>query len=179
MFCFCNKGNKGYIFNLLAVPELPVWASLHTFLTCVICERNAGERAVFLLPCAQSIHLVHKQWQWGLAAAPSARPWGLAAARVLTLAESLIRTPAGAIWSSTLPSLSPLSTWALYSQSETRPKLKSYSTSSCKADWHCCRSLADSGVGASQCSFCGLDCGLVIEITQKALGWNWRDEIVW
>lgn len=103
--------------------------------------------------------------------------------RVLALAESLISTLAGAIWSSTLLSLSPLSTWALYSQPETSPELKSYSASSGKADWPCWHSLADSGTLSSipQCSFRGLDCGLVTEITQKALEWNWREEIelVW
>lgn len=160
-------------------------------LTCVVRERNAGERAVFLLPRAQPVHLVHEQCQRGLVAAPCASPWGLAAgpcahprgvaaARVLALAESLISTPAGAIWSSIFLSLSRLSTWALYAQPETRPKLKSYSASSCKAGCHCCCSLADSGAVSSipQCSFCGLDCGLVTEITQKAFGgWNWREEI--
>lgn len=99
---------------------------------------------------------------------------------VLALAESLISTPVGAIWSSTFLSLSPLSTWALYSQPETRPKLKSYRASSCKAAGHCYRSLADNGAEASvpQCGSCGLDSGLVTEIIQKALGWNWREEIV-
>lgn len=110
---------------------------------------------------------------------PVCSPWRSGSSRVLALAESLIGTPAGAIWSSTFLSLSAFHLSFVFSP-ETRPKLKSYSASSCKADWHCCCSLPDSDAVSSipQCSLCGLDCGLVTEITQKAFGkWNWREEI--
>lgn len=104
-----------------------VWASIHTFLTCVICQRDAGEHAIFLL-CTQPVHLVHEHCLHRVAVALCSHPCWI-----------INKQPAGVIWPPPL-SATLCSTWALYSQPGTRPKLKSYSTSP-NADGHCCCNL--------------------------------------